>query len=133
LLVPCRIERFVFKNIDTAQKGAWQERADARVTFEGIEKNEDLFGLRVILAFNESNNAMESHYGWVMENPLFLMTPDGEKIEPVGFETFQQDNTEVGMMYLFIEIPPGSTLHYETPAAVVTLDVPFSLKRIPLP
>ncbi len=133
LLVPGRLERFEFKDIDTAQEGTWQEKADAKVTYGGISKNEDLFGMKISLSFATENNAMESHYGWVMQNRVFLKKADGEEVEPIGFETFQQSENEVGLMYLFVEIPAGATLCYETPAAIVKMELPFSLKRIPLP
>ncbi len=133
VLVPGRTESFVFKQIETTPEGSWIEKANAKVTFGGIKKNEDLFSLKLSLSFEEENNALESHQGWVFRNRVFLKTAEGEEIKPIGFETFQQTNQEVGIQYLFAELPAGASLCYETPAAVVKLDLPFSLKRIPLP
>ncbi|MEZ6094965.1 MAG: hypothetical protein R3C03_12170 [Pirellulaceae bacterium] len=133
LLVPGRVERFSFEQIDKIAEGAWQERAESRVTFGGIDKNEDLYSLRLSLSFAQGNEAMESHYGWALENKVYLETEDGERVEPIGLETFQQSNEELGMNYLFIEIPNNATLHYETPAAVVRLELPFTIRKIPLP
>jgi hypothetical protein len=133
LLVPGRMERFEFANIDAQSPGTWQEKASATVTFGGITKNEDLFALKMSLSFPNENNLLESHHSWALENPVYLLKESGERIDFIGLETFEQSENSVGVNYLFPEMPPGAKLVYETPSAIVKLSVPFSLKKIPLP
>jgi hypothetical protein len=133
LLVPGRMERFEFANIDAQSPGTWQEKASSTVTFGGITKNEDLFALKMSLSFPNENNLLESHHSWALENPVYLLKESGERIDFIGLETFEQSENSVGVNYLFPEMPPGAKLVYETPSAIVKLSVPFSLKKIPLP
>lgn len=133
LLVPGRNEVFQFKQVDRLPPGSWIEKGDARVTFEGIEKIEDLYGLKLTLGFNEANNALESHQGWAFQNQVYLETEESRRVEPIGFETYQQTNRAIGIKYLFAELPANANLKYETPAAVIKLELPFRLLSIPLP
>jgi hypothetical protein len=127
------MERFEFANIDGQSPGTWQEKASATVTFGGITKNEDLFALKMSLSFPNENNLLESHHSWAQENPVYLLTESGGRIDFIGLETFEQSENSVGITYLFPEMPPAAKLIYETPSTIVKLDVPFSLKKIPLP
>jgi len=131
--VPGRIETFEFKNLLKTPDGTSQTRAGAKVTFEGISENLDLKVLKMSLSFDQPNGGMESHLGWAYGNRVFLRTADGKEIEPIGTETWQQAEFLLGVSYLFEEIPEGADLVYRTPAAIVKLQVPFELKKIPLP
>jgi hypothetical protein len=128
-----RMESFEFERMDTANGPIALQKADATVTLESRAKVDDLQALRLVLSYAEENNALESHRSWAFRNPVYLVTTQGEKIEPIGFETFQQSNQSLGIQYLFVEIPEGAKLIYQTPAAIVKLAVPFEFKNIILP
>lgn len=132
-VLPGRMESFEFPKITTAMVDSAQTKAGATVTFRGIEKNEDLLGVRVSLGFEEDNNALESHRSWGFQNELFLQKADGTRIDYIGSESYQQTNTELGVMYLFAEIPDDAKLVYCTPAAIVKVEIPFKLVKIRLP
>lgn len=132
-VLPGRIETFKFTDIMELEEDYSQTKAGATVTFGGVAKNEDLWGVRVALSFDEENNALESHQGWVYNNELFLVDQDGKKYFPFGSETYQQTNDSVGILYYFGDDPKGMDLHYRTPAAVVKVKIPFVITLIPLP
>lgn len=132
-VLPGRVETFRFKNIAEMEEDTYQVKAGAKVTFGGIDKNEDLWGLRLSLSFDEENNALESHQAWVYNNEIYLVDEDGNKYEPIGSETFQQTNDQVGILYYFGDDPKEMDLHYRTPAAVVKVKIPFVITEIPLP
>ena len=132
-VLPGRIETFKFKNLGNLEPGASQLKGGATVTFEGIAKNEDLWGVNVGLSFDEEHNALESHQGWVYDNPIHLENKDGEKFEALAFEGVRQTNSEVVIRYYFEKDPKTLALHYTTPAAIVKVPVKISLKKIPLP
>ncbi len=132
-VLPGRIETFKFRNLGALESGASQLKAGATVTFHGIEKNEDLWGISVGLSFDEENNALESHQGWAYDNAVHLENKDGQKMENVALEGVRQTNSEVIIRYYFEQNPKDFTLHYRTPAAVVKVPVRISLKKIPLP
>ncbi|MFM7116982.1 MAG: hypothetical protein ACKO0N_10140, partial [Planctomycetota bacterium] len=92
-----------------------------------------LFGARIGLSFSEENNALESHQSWAYQNECYLETKDGRRIDAIGSETYQQENTRLGVMFLFPEYPADAKLIYRTPAAIVKVEIPFELKGIKLP
>ncbi len=132
-VLPGRVETFKFKKIGKLDPGEAQQKAGATVTFEGIRKNDDLYGVTVRLSFDEDNNALESHQGWAFNNPMHLLNEQGRKIEPIALETLKQDNAEIAIQYYFEDDPQELTLIYKTPAAIVKVPVKILLKDIPLP
>ncbi len=132
-VLPGRVETFKFKSLGNIEPGASQLKGGATVTFEGIAKNEDLWGVNVGLSFDEEHNALESHQGWVYDNPIHLENEAGEKLEALAFEGVRQTNSEVVIRYYFEKDPKDYSLHYTTPAAIVKVPVKISLKKIPLP
>lgn len=132
-VLPGRIENFRFRNLKDQKIGRQVQKAGATVTFGGIKKNEDVYMVTLSLSFDEENNALESHQGWVFQNQVYLENENGEREESIGLETVQQDNSKVTIRYLFIEDPGNRTLVYKTPAAIVRMPVTIELKKIPLP
>ncbi len=132
-VLPGRIETFKFKKLGDLESGARQSKAGATVTFEGIEKNEDLFGVTVSLSFDEEHNALESHQSWVYNNTVQLKNNKGKTFNALAYEGVRQTNNEVVIRYYFDQDPTNLGLHYTTPAAVVKVPVKISLKKIPLP
>jgi hypothetical protein len=132
-VLPGRIENFRFRNLKDQKIGRQVQKAGATVTFGGIKKNEDVYMVTLSLSFDEENNALESHQGWVFQNQVYLENEKGEREESIGLETMQQDNSKVTIRYLFIEYPGNRTLVYKTPAAIVRIPVTIELKKIPLP
>jgi hypothetical protein len=132
-VLPGRVETFRFKNIGNVAAGTSQTKAGAIVTFGGISKNEDLYGVTVGLKFDEGHNALESYQNWVRNNRLYLEDPQGEKFEWLADDLVSQSNNEVVIRYYFEQDPKKTTLVYKTPAAIVKIPVKITLKNIPLP
>ena len=132
-VLPGRVETFRFRRLGDQRPGRTIEKAGATVTFEGAEQNEDIYMVTVSLSFDEGQNALESHQGWVFENEVYLENEDGKREESIGLETIQQDNAKVTIRYLFLNDPANRTLIYKTPAAIVHLPVEIKLEKIPLP
>jgi len=132
-ILPGRIETFRFRNLKDQKVGRSIQKAGATVTYGGIQKNEDVYTVTLSLSFEEENNALESHQGWVFQNQVYLENEQGEREESIGLETLQQDNSKVTIRYLFLEDPGNSTLVYQTPAAIVKMPVKVELKKVPLP
>ncbi len=132
-VLPGRIETFKFKDLATQPEGVSQTKAGATVTYLGTNKNEELWGVRISLKFDDENNALESHQSWVTENLVMLIDKDGNQNEPFAQEVYLQSGKAVGIEYFFGENPAGNDLVYRTPAAIVNLELPFNIKGIPLP
>ncbi|MFK7766602.1 MAG: hypothetical protein AB8B55_05225 [Mariniblastus sp.] len=132
-VLPGRMETFRFKKLGRLSPGANQTKAGATVTFEGIAKNEDLYGVTVGLSFDEEHNALESHQSWVYRNPVFMENKEGERFEVLTYHAVRQRDNEIAIEYFFEHDPKDMTLNYKTPAAIVEVPVKVSLKDIPLP
>ncbi len=133
MTVPGRIETFEFEGLARLAEDTQQTRAGATVTFAGISDNLDLKALRLSLSFDQPEDGMESHLGWAQQNEVYLRRKDGERLDPIASETWQQAEFLYGVTYFFPEIPADAALVYRTPAAIVKLQVPFVLLGIPLP
>lgn len=127
-----RRERFEFDKVDEMERGFWQEYADSVVTFDGIRTLEDLFQVRVLLQYSGDKEGLESYHSWALDNPGYLLAPDGRRIDPFSLETYAQDGGTIGIGYIFAEIPKQARFIYETPSCVFTVESKFRFENIPL-
>ncbi|MCA9226432.1 MAG: hypothetical protein KDA47_12500 [Planctomycetales bacterium] len=133
-LVPGRVEAFEFTDLAEADN-VEQRKAGVTVVLERMRRNNDVYEVRVRVRFDEANNALESHRGWVYNNEAYVLDADGNKVENAGLQAYQQSQNEVGVAYLFVLEggPKGCKFVYHTPALIVRMEVPYELKSIPLP
>jgi hypothetical protein len=132
-VLPGRQETFRFRNIGKLESGVEQRKGGAIVTFEGIIKNEDLYGVNLTLQFDESFNALESYRGWAYDNPMYLETDDGKRIEPVTIEGLRQSNQMVSIRYYFLEDPKDCNIVYKSVGAIVKHNVFVKINDIDFP
>ena len=136
-VVPGRTETFRFEDL-VAADGSQQRRGGATVTLDRLRKNGPIWELYMRVTFDDASGALESHRGWVLQNPSYLVDADGTRIEHVGFETTHQTEQEIGLAYLF-ELPEALddlkvlAWEYQTPAAIIPLPVEYELTNIRLP
>ena len=132
-VMPGRTESFEFRKIGRLKSGYKQSKAGVSVSLNGIEKNEELFGVLVKYTFDQTGDALESHMSWIFENPLKLIDKDGKEYEPLAKESAGRNKNTVGIRYYFGDNPSAMTLKCETPAAIVPTEVKILLKDVPLP
>jgi hypothetical protein len=134
-LVPGRVEKFEFSGLDKAKNVAVQ-RGTCLVTFEQLRKNDDVHEVRLRLKFDEAANALESHRGWIGNNPAYIIDAKGTKIDSGGFSPSLVAENEAVLSYIFdlseIDIAKCRFI-YETPAALFKVPVEFELKDLELP
>ncbi|QDV67972.1 hypothetical protein Poly24_16780 [Rosistilla carotiformis] len=148
-LLPGKIKHFDFDlGSDTFPS---KDAGDVTVTLESVRGNGSLHELRVNVKFKQADRALESHRGWVFDNPAYVTaantdpaeTPDDgsdkpaqpTRIENLGYEIYRQTSDEIGIGYLFdLESQPARfQFHYETPSSIVRSEVRFTLHDILLP
>ena len=132
-IIAGRTETFRFKKLGRLNEGYQQTRAGATVTYQGIEKNEQLFGLAIKLGFDAQQNALESFHSWVYDNKIYLENKTGEQIAPIAYDGIGQTENEITVRYYFDTDPSALNLVYQTPASIVRVPVKFELTDIPLP
>lgn len=132
-ILPGRIEMFKFKNLGNLAVDTEQTKAGVIVSFGGISKNEDLFGVQLNIGFDDDSEATESYQGWLFQNEVFLLDSDGNPHEYVGMESGVQRDNRTGVLYYFDVDPAQCTLVYKTPAAIVKMPIKIKLEKIPLP
>lgn len=132
-VLPGRQETFRFRKIGNLEAGVEQRKGGATVSFDGIIKNEDLFGVNLTLRFDESFNALESYRGWAYDNPMHLEKEDGTTIEPVTIEGVRQSNEMVSIRYYFLEDPKDCNIVYKSVGAIVKHNVLLKITDIDFP
>lgn len=137
-LVPATRREFRFAEFGAATLPATQSFGAATVTVRRFAKAGAVWELDMELRLADPGDALASHRGWVFDNPSYLQTPEGERIEHAGFETTLQRGDLIGLVYLFDlgEEPPDPkrlTWVYETPSGVHTIPVRWELGPLELP
>ncbi len=133
-LVPSSMETFEFSGLSDAKDVA-KRKAGVTVVLQAVRKNLEVHEVRILVRFDEAANALESHRGWIEENPAYLLDRDGKRIEPSAYEQTSRARNEVGLAYLFSldDGPVGHTFVYKTPASIVKTPIEYELKDIALP
>lgn len=134
-LVPGKLEEFRFGDLPN-DKVLEQRKAGAIVALDQVRRNNDVWEVRIRVRFDDASGALDSHLlGWVLENPAFLEDAAGERLPHGALEKTREVADEFGVAYLFFpEKEIGDyTFVYETPAALINREVPFSFKDVPLP
>lgn len=134
VLLPGGIETFSFDGLLNARK-THLKKGGVRVTLDEARKNNELWEIRIRVAFDETSGALESHRGWVFDNEAYLLGPDDQPRSHDGFETTLQSESEVGVAYLF-DVPAGLEgfrFVYKTPVVVLNVPIEYELKHLPLP
>jgi hypothetical protein len=132
--LPGRVATFSFDKLGTA-KNVEQRQAGVTVTLEQVRKNGDLYQVRIGVVFDQAANALESHRGWILENPAYVIDAKGNRLEHFGIERTREGENEIGLSYVF-DLPEGPErckFFYETPAAIIRSEIPYELKDIELP
>jgi hypothetical protein len=133
-MIPGSVETFTFDALANA-RDVEIRNAGVTVTLERVRKNVNLFEVRVRVTYDEANNALESHRGWIFNNEVYIVDSKGERIADVGLQSTRQDKNEAGIAYLFA-LPDGlegCSFVYKTPALILNLPIKYELKNIQLP
>ena len=133
-MIPGKIETFKFDNLIDA-KDVEKRVAGVTVTLQQVRRNNQLWEVRMLARFDRAGQALESYQGWVFENPAYLETADGKRVDFDTMETTRQTENEVGVAYLFVldEPPAKMKFVYKTPGVIVDTKFDYELKNIPLP
>jgi len=127
-------EKFVFDPL-MKSVGKSQRRASVVVTLHGVVPNNQTWQVMLLVQFEKTEGALESHRTWILDNPVHLIDPQNRKIPPDGMETFLHEEDKIGISYFFglDHKPEKYKLEYETPVVILKQNVPWELKNIPLP
>ena len=131
-----REETYEFANPET-KKGAEEERGGVTVILDQCRVVDGLLEARMRVKFDQASNALESHRGWIYNNPCYLQDQKGGKVEQAAIEASLLGDNEVGVIYRFDLGDEANAarykLVYKTPAAIIEVPVEFELKGIDLP
>ena len=134
VLVPGRVEKFRFDNIEAADR-VEKRKGGVTVVLDRVRKNNDLWDVLMRVRYDQATGALESHRGWVYRNARYILDSQGERIEDLADETTGQSDTEISFAFAFdlLDGPQGLSFVYETPAVILRMPVSFELKDIDLP
>jgi len=127
---------FTFEEL---KPGKTQEQRYGGVTVtlsQVLKSNDSIWDLGVIVKFNETSGALQSHRTWVGENEVVLLNPKGEPVPLAGSEEFHRTDDATGTTYQF-EVEDmnltGYRLVYRTPVIIINHPLELELKELPLP
>lgn len=134
VLAQSLVETFEFADLERLKESE-QKRAGVNVVFEQMRRNQDVFEVRMRVSYDAASNALESHRGWILDNPAYLIDPFGAMVENAGVEVTRQQPDEIGLSYKFVVDGglKGFRFIYKTAAALTKLPVEFELKDVELP
>ena len=144
-LLPGVVKKFEFDLGRSSFKP--KDAGEVTVHLERLSKNGELHEIRVAVKFKNPDRSLESHRGWIFDNPAFVVRRDESKtekpigeippkaIEHLGYEMYRQTSDEIGIGYLFDlnGDPSKYQFRYETPSSIIRSEVRFTLHDIPLP
>jgi len=130
-----RLESFVFPKIDQFKEKKTLKKSGVNVTLFNIAEDEHLLAVTVDVGFSDAKATLESHLGWVYDNPAFLVNEKGEKLEFVGTESAGQNEDGIRVIYLFEkpESLKGWSVKYQCPGILIDKEIPFYIPNIRLP
>lgn len=133
-LVPGPVETFRFEGLPDA-KEVKKRVASATVTLQAVRKNNETWEVEVRVRFDEADDALASHRGWIFANEAYLEGPDGKRIDHDGYETRMQTENEVGLAYFFYleGSPEKHAFVYKTPARIFKSRFKYEFKDLDLP
>lgn len=133
-ILPGRTADFEFSNLDEVKSKEVRQGA-ARVLLERVRKNGELYQAFVRVRFDDAEDALESHRGWIYGNEAFLLDAKGQRIEPAASEATRQAPNEMGFAFLFAIDKPLAEhkFVYRTPTSLQRQGLKFKLSDLPLP
>jgi hypothetical protein len=132
-ILPGRREKFRFPPIGGIEGKPKLSKAGITVQYLGVEQNEDLFSVGLLVSMDTKAEEFDSHLGWIYDNPLFLINAAGKKEPSIGHQGGDVDENGVHIQYFYVDDPKELGLLYESPGAIVPLPADFGLKDIALP
>lgn len=132
-VLPGRREKFRFPALGEIDGEPKISKAGVSVQYMGFEQNEDLYAVNLLVSMEPGTEKVESHLGWLYDNPLFLVNDAGKKENSIGHQSGGLGEEGMQIQYFFIEEPSKFSLLYESPGAIVSVPADFNLKGIPLP
>lgn len=135
-LVAGRQEVFLFPELSKAfQEQSSIERSGITVQVMGKQDDQHLMAVRLAIRFSDAKKSLESHLGWVYENPATLIDAQGERHPYLTIESGGQKEDSMELIYLFDQIDDleNCTLEYQSPGILLETEVLFDLKKIKLP
>jgi hypothetical protein len=138
-LVPGPRHEFRFPSLPLAgnlgTRRVEQRQAGATVAIDSLRKNQDVWEVSLRVTFDAPASALESHRGWILENPAVFLAADGRSFEPGGFEQTHQARDEVGIKYFFDldQDPTKLTFVYRTPITILQMNFDYEFQDLELP
>lgn len=104
------------------------------VRLEQVQPNGDLYQVRFAVELDAADRALESHRQWIFQNPVYVRSKSGDRVDHLGYELYRETEDSIGIAYFFeLPGPQGATLVYQSPTSVVKNKVDFVIQDIQLP
>ncbi len=133
-LLPGPVEQFTFSDLRRAAHSA-QRRVAAVVSIQEIRAAGAELEIVARVVFDDALDALESYRGWVERNAAYLVDAAGRRVDASSQRLVSQQPDAVEIAVRFPAEPAWADCRfvYETPALLVRVPVPYTLRDIELP
>jgi hypothetical protein len=133
-LIPGQNASFEFTDL-ASDKPQTKSAGGVTVVLRRVREVQNLTDVWILVRIQDADESLQSHRGWVYNNPATLVAPDGTVHEFVGMDTFRQEDAEFGISYKYDLAGDltGYKILYRTPAAILSVPEEFELTDIRLP
>jgi hypothetical protein len=136
--LPAGVQTVRFASLATPES---KTQGGVTVKLESTEVEEQVWKVRVRVAFEGEGPAFESYQQGLFNNVVWLQAKDGARIDlngpnGGGFNSLGSGAGNVGFEYLFVDVagkPSDYGLGYETPSRVATIPLRVEFTDVPLP
>lgn len=135
LLVAGREETFRFENLKVAlQNKQLIEKSGIKVQLEEVNYDEHLMLIKIGIQFSDAKQSLESHFGWIFQNPIEIRDREGQVHSYLTIESGGAREQGLALVYIFDRFDDleGLDLVYRSPGILIETEVPFEMKGIPL-
>jgi hypothetical protein len=132
-IVPGVKESFEFADVSEASIGRKIRKGGLTMQLAACGAEDDLFSLRVRLAFDDAQGALESFRGWIMSTEMELNDGMGTTYPAIGSEVSLLSKNEASIRWLYAQDPNDLNLVVRSPTSIHRVPIRVEMRDVILP
>jgi hypothetical protein len=132
-IVPGVKESFEFADVSEASIGRKIRKGGLTMQLAAYGAEDDLFSLRVRLAFDDAQGALESFRGWIMSTEMELNDGMGTTYPAIGSEVSLLSKNEASIRWLYAQDPNDLNLVVRSPTSIHRVPIRVEMRDVILP
>lgn len=131
-VVPGKQAMFEFTDLVDPEQSREMKNGDVTVRLDGWSRNDEMFDVRLHVAYAEHHGALESFRDWITKNEMVLDDGMGTTYKPEGLQVTSSE-TGVHLTYQFAQNPESKSLVYHTANKIHLVVIEAEFRDLILP